>query len=92
MPDGSGAIPISVRLPADILEKLLNKVAVIMERPRSWVILDAVREYLADEGQEVLDIQAGIEEADRGETVPFDEAMAGFRRKLAAAEAKRNKR
>jgi predicted transcriptional regulator len=90
MPDGStNAVPISVRLPTDIVEKL-DKVAAIMERPRSWVILDAIREYLADEGQEVLDIQAGIEEADRGETVPFEEVLAEMERRVSEAKARRS--
>ncbi|HYM71633.1 MAG TPA: ribbon-helix-helix protein, CopG family [Stellaceae bacterium] len=91
MPEGSNAIPISVRLPTDLVERL-DKVAAIMERPRSWVILDAVREYLADEGQEVLDIQAGIEEAERGETVPFEEVLAELEEKVARAEAKHTAR
>ena len=43
MPEGANSVPISVRLPAAILERL-DKVAAIMERPRSWVILDAIRE------------------------------------------------
>ena len=91
MPDGSSnAIPISVRLPADIVEKL-DKVAAIMERPRSWVILDAVREYLADEGQEMLDIQAGIEEADRGEGIPFEDVLAEMEEKIKRAKAKRRR-
>ena len=88
MPDGSNnAIPISVRLPADIVEKL-DKVAAIMERPRSWVILDAIREYLADEGQEVLDIQASIEELDRGEGIPFEQVLEEMRRRVEEAEIK----
>jgi len=88
MPDGSSnAIPISVRLPADIVEKL-DKVAAIMERPRSWVILDAIREYLADEGQEVLDIQASIEELDRGEGIPFEQVLEEMRRRVEEAEIK----
>ncbi|HXO02973.1 MAG TPA: ribbon-helix-helix protein, CopG family [Stellaceae bacterium] len=91
MPEGSNAVPISVRLPAELVEKL-DKVASIMERPRSWVILDAIREYLADEGQEVLDIQAGIEEAERGETVPFEEVLAELEEKIAAAEARHQTR
>ena len=84
MPEGSNAIPISVRLPAELVERL-DKVAAIMERPRSWVILDAVREYLADEGQEILDIQAGIEEADRGEVVSAEDFLAGLEQKIARA-------
>jgi predicted transcriptional regulator len=91
MPEGSNAVPISVRLPAELVEKL-DKVASIMERPRSWVILDAIREYLVDEGQEVLDIQAGIEEAERGETVPFEEVLAELEEKIAAAEARHQTR
>jgi predicted transcriptional regulator len=87
MPAGRNAIPISVRLPAELVERL-DKVAALMERPRSWVILDAVREYLADEGQEVLDIQAGIEELDRGEGIPADEVLAELREMIAAAKAK----
>jgi predicted transcriptional regulator len=87
MPDGSNAVPISVRLPADIVERL-DKVATIMERPRSWVILDAIREYLADEGQEVLDIQAGIEEMERGEGIPFEDVLAEIDEMIAAAKAK----
>jgi predicted transcriptional regulator len=87
MPEGSNAIPISVRLPPEMVEKL-DKVAAIMERPRSWVIMDAIREYLADEGQEMLDIQAGIEELDRGEGIPFEEVLAEMHEKVAEAERK----
>ncbi len=89
MPDGSGnGMPVSVRLPAEIVAKL-DKVAAILERPRSWVILDAIREYLADEGQEVLDIQAGIEELDRGEGIPFEQVLAEMEENITKAEAKR---
>ena len=87
MPDGTTSIPISIRMPADIIETL-DKVAAVLERPRSWVILRAIRQYLADEGQEVLDVQEGIVEAERGEVVDFDEAMARFEEILAGAEAK----
>ena len=87
MPDGTTSIPISIRMPADVIETL-DKVAAVLERPRSWVILRAIRQYLADEGQEVLDVQEGIAEAERGEVVDFDEAMARFEEILAGAETK----
>jgi len=67
----------------------LDKVAAILERPRSWVILRAIRQYLADEGQELLDVQEGIEEADRGEVIDFDEVMAELDEIIAQAEDKR---
>jgi len=88
MPEGTNAMPVSIRVPADVVEKL-DRVAEILERPRSWVILRAIRQYLADEGQEVLDVQEGIEEAQRGEVVDFDEVMAGLDEIIAQAEAKR---
>jgi predicted transcriptional regulator len=87
MPEGTNAMPVSIRVPADVVERL-DRVAAILERPRSWVILRAIRQYLADEGQEVLDVQEGILEAERGEVVDFDEAMARFEEILAGAETK----
>ena len=88
MPDGTNAIPVSIRMPADVIETL-DKIGAALERPRSWVILRAIRQYLADEGQEVLDVQEGIAEADRGEMFDFDEVMAELDEIIAKAEAKR---
>jgi len=88
MPEGTSAIPVSIRLPADVIETL-DKIAAVLERPRSWVILRALRQYLADEGQEVLDVQEGIAEADRGDVVDFDEVMAELDEIIAQAEVKR---
>ena len=68
---------VSLRVPNDVVEAL-DRIAAALERPRSWVILRAIKLYLADEGQEVLDVQEGIAELDRGEGIPFDEAMAHF--------------
>ena len=88
MPEGTNAMPVSIRVSADVVERL-DKVAAILERPRSWVILRAIRQYLADEGQEVLDVQEGIEELERGEGIPFDEVLAEMDEIIARAEAKR---
>ena len=88
MPEGTNAMPVSIRVPADVIEKL-DKVAAILERPRSWVILRAIRQYLADEGQEVLDVQEGIEELERGEGIPIEDVLAEMDEIIAKAEAKR---
>ncbi len=88
MPDGTNAIPVSIRIPTDVIETL-DKIGAALERPRSWVILRAIRLYLADEGQEVLDVQEGIAEAERGEVFDFDEVMAGLDEIIAQAEVKR---
>lgn len=88
MSDGTGLLPVSLRLPADVIETL-DKIAAALDRPRSWVMLRAIRQYIADEGQELLDVQQGIAEADRGELVDFEEVMAEIDEIIANAEAKR---
>ena len=88
MPEGTNSMPVSLRVPAELIETL-DKIAAVLERSRSWVMLRALRQYIADEGQEVLDIREGIAEADRGELIPFDEVMAEAREIIARAEAKR---
>jgi predicted transcriptional regulator len=88
MPDDVGAASISLRIPADLLQKL-DRITTIVERPRSWVLLRAIRQFLDDEGQEILDVQEGIEQLDRGEGIPFDQVMDELRDMIAKAEAKR---
>jgi len=88
MPEGTASIPVSLRVPADLIETL-DKIAAALERPRSWVMLRALRQYIADEGQEVLDVQEGIAELDRGEVVPIEDVLAEIDEIIARAEAKR---
>ena len=88
MPEGTASLPVSLRVPADLIETL-DKIAAVLERPRSWVMLRALRQYIADEGQEVLDIQEGIAELDRGEGVSIDDVLAEMDEIIAKAEAKR---
>ena len=88
MPEGAASIPVSLRVPADVIETL-DKIATALERPRSWVMLRALRQYIADEGQEVLDVQEGIAELDRGEGIPIEDVLAEMDEIIANAEAKR---
>jgi predicted transcriptional regulator len=88
MPEGPTSVPISLRVPADLIETL-DKIAAALERSRSWVMLRALRQYVADEGQEVLDVQEGIAEAERGEMVPIEDVLAEMDAIIARAEAKR---
>jgi predicted transcriptional regulator len=89
MPDEVGSVSLSLRVPADVLQKL-DRIAAAVERPRSWVCLRAIRHYLADEGAEILDVRDGIAEADRGELVPVEEVMSGLEEIIREAEAKRS--
>jgi predicted transcriptional regulator len=88
MPEGTASMPVSLRVPSDLIETL-DKIAAALERPRSWVMLRALRQYIADEGQEVLDVQEGIAEAERGEVVPIEDVLAEMDEIIARAEAKR---
>jgi predicted transcriptional regulator len=89
MPEGTSSMPVSLRVPSDLIETL-DKIAAVLERPRSWVMLRALRQYIADEGQEVLDVQEGIAELDRGEGVPIEDVLAEIDEFIAKAEAKRS--
>jgi predicted transcriptional regulator len=88
MPEGPTSIPVSLRVPADLIETL-DKIAAALERSRSWVMLRALRQYIADEGQEVLDVQEGIAELDRGEGIPIEDVLAEMDEIIARAEVKR---
>ncbi|PZN93055.1 MAG: CopG family transcriptional regulator [Hyphomicrobiales bacterium] len=46
--------PISLRLPTSILSEI-ETIAAASERTRSWVIVRALRRYLATEGAAILD-------------------------------------
>ena len=87
MPEGPNSIPVSIRVPADLIETL-DKIAAALERSRSWVMLRALRQYVADEGQEVLDVQEGIAEAERGEMIPIEDVLAEMDEIIAKAEAR----
>jgi predicted transcriptional regulator len=84
MPDGGGAIAISLRVPADLLEKL-DKIASAVDRSRSWVCIRAFRQYLAEEGSEILDVQEGITQLGEGASVPFEDVIAELRDIIANA-------
>jgi predicted transcriptional regulator len=87
MPEGPSSIPVSLRVPADLIETL-DKIAAALERSRSWVMLRALRQYVADEGQEVLDVQEGLAELERGEGIPIEDVLAEMDEIIAKAEAK----
>src|SRR5207253_8335804 len=88
MAEKAASVSVSLRVSAELIE-ILDKIAAALERPRSWVMLCALRQYIADEGQEVLDVQEGIAELDRGEVVPIEDVLAEMDEIIAKAEAKR---
>jgi RHH-type rel operon transcriptional repressor/antitoxin RelB len=57
----------------------LDRLAGALKRDRSFLINEAIEQYLELSDWQEAQIRAGIEEADRGETVPHDEAAAWLR-------------
>lgn len=63
--------PIALRLPDDILRDI-ETIAKATERTRSWVIVRALKYYLQQEGKDVLDIAAGLDDVRAGRIVDAD--------------------
>jgi predicted transcriptional regulator len=45
----------------------------------SWVMLRALRQYLEDEGAEIVEDVQSLAELDRGESAPFEESIREVR-------------
>lgn len=58
--------PVAFRVPVDVLQEM-DQVAAILDRKRSWVIVRALRNYLAGEGKHLLELAAARQEAATGE-------------------------
>jgi len=70
---------INVRVPAKLYQQL-EDLARATERTKSYVTLEALSSYLAEQGWQVQDIEAGLAEADRGEFASDAEVAAVFAR------------
>ena len=70
---------INVRVPAKLYQQL-EDLARATERTKSYVTLEALSTYLAAQGWQVQDIEAGLAEADRGEFASEAEVAAVFAR------------
>jgi predicted transcriptional regulator len=67
--------PVSLRLdPA--LHAEVAALAAAFDRPKAWVIEQAVREYLANQAWQIRAIQEGIEAADAGDLAPHEDVAA----------------
>jgi predicted transcriptional regulator len=77
---------ISLRVPNDIIEAF-DRIAAALERPRSWVMLRALRQYLDDgEGREIEEDTESIAELDRGESGPLEDSIRKLRERIAEKE------
>jgi predicted transcriptional regulator len=89
MPDDLGGTShVSLRLPNEVIEAF-DRLAALLDRPRSWVMLRAMRHYLEAEGAELAEDAESIAELDRGEGRPFEESLREIESIIRKAEAKR---
>jgi len=83
---------VTLRVPSDVVEAF-DRLAKILDRPRSWVMVRALRAYLEAEGAEVFEDTEALAELDSGgETAPIEDVIAEMREIIAAGERKRAKR
>lgn len=66
--------PIALRVPADILAEI-ERIAQLSEHSRSWVIVRAMKAYLAAEGRDILAAAEGRDEIARGESADLDDLL-----------------
>ncbi len=81
--------PIALRLPEDML-KQIETIAAATERTRSWVIVRALKYYLAAEGKDILEILEGEEQVRRGEVMDMDDLLKELEAENARDNAKRH--
>jgi predicted transcriptional regulator len=64
---------VSLRVPSDQIEAF-DQLAAALDRPRSWVMVRALRLYLEEgEGAEIAEDTESLAELDRGETVSSED-------------------
>jgi predicted transcriptional regulator len=77
---------VTLRVPSEIVEAF-DRLAKILERPRSWVMVRALRAYLEEGGAEIFEDAEAL--ADDGETISAEEMIAEMREIIEGGERKR---
>jgi len=71
-------LPVSVRLPSELNDQIAS-IATSLDRPKSWVIEQAVIDYVAVHAWQLAAIDEAIAAADAGRVVPHDQVVAWVR-------------
>ncbi|WP_420962775.1 CopG family ribbon-helix-helix protein [Brucella sp. IR073] len=66
--------PITLRLPQDILAAV-EQIAETCDRPRSWVMVRALKIYLTGEGADILAVRKGREQIASGDVHDLDDVL-----------------
>jgi predicted transcriptional regulator len=74
----SKTLPVSIRLPAELHRQLTQK-AQALDRPKSWVVEQAIKDFVAVQAWHLAAIDEGVRAADAGRVVPHDDVAAWVR-------------
>jgi predicted transcriptional regulator len=86
--DNAGSTHVSLRVPKELIQAF-DKLAAVLDRPRSWVMLRALRQYLEEEGAELNEDVESLAELDRGEVVSAEDLRREVEEIIAKAEKAR---
>jgi predicted transcriptional regulator len=70
--------PVSVRLDAELNDRLAA-IAAALDRPKSWVIEQAIADFVRLQEWQLAAIEEGIRDADAGRLVAHEEVVAWVR-------------
>lgn len=79
--------PISLRLPVEVLASV-EEIAKATERTRSWIVVRALKRYLATEGKEILDFVEGRAQVEAGESYDMEEVLQEVERIVRSSPGK----
>ena len=74
----SKSMPVSVRLEPELNDQIAE-IALSQDRPKSWVIEQAVKDYVALEQWRLAAIDVGLRAADEGRVVAHEDVTAWVR-------------
>jgi predicted transcriptional regulator len=77
-PNMSKSLPVSVRLPPELNQQVAD-IAQALDRPKSWVIEQAIKDFVAVQAWHLAAIDEGIQDADAGRVVSHDDVAAWVR-------------
>ena len=73
----------SVRLDDDTLNRV-GRMAEAMDRPRAWLMAEAIKQYVAREEWFIREVEKGVKAADEGRLIDHKDIKAKWEGKRAA--------
>lgn len=73
----------SVRLDDETLSRV-GKMAEAMDRPRAWLMAEAIKQYVAREEWFINEVEKGVKDADEGNLINHADLKARWEAKRAA--------